>query len=213
MPAIKRVEDIFCFCGVLFRTSYRLSFMHYKILEIVSTYNAIITPPFWKKKTTTHFFRLIYPHKGRPCPASSNLYFWLCFNRGFAQVLDIIDERYAETRWMIFGAQGGMKFLSFNLLWSFQSSSIDSHPSPFCSGPPSGSLSSSDSSLSSRTPTNLSLISPSTGVTLSANARRTAGLVDVSYTKNVRTNTRNSSYRRKYLPKPEQLLCCLQPII
>lgn len=184
--------------------------MHYKILEIVSTYNAIITPPCRKKKTTTQFFRLIYPHNGSLAPRLQICTFG-CVST--PDLLDIIDELYAETRWMIFGAQGGMKFQSFNLLWSFQSSSIDSHPSPFCPVSPSGSLSSSDSSLSSRIPTNLSLISPSTGVTLSAKARRTAGLVDVSYTKNVRTNTQNCWDRRKYSPKLEQLLCCLQPII
>ena len=65
-----------------------------------------------------------------------------------------------------------------------QSSSIDSQPSaPFpspVSAPPSSS-SSSDSLLSSPTPTNLSLISPSTGATLDANAFLTAGFVEVSY--------------------------------
>jgi hypothetical protein len=66
---------------------------------------------------------------------------------------------------------------------SFQSSSIDSHPSPVVGSPPSTSTppSSSDSSLlSSATPTNRSLISPSTSATLFANARLTAGFVDVS---------------------------------
>jgi hypothetical protein len=65
----------------------------------------------------------------------------------------------------------------------FQSSSIDSHPSRVVGSPPSTSTppSSSDSSLlSSATPTNRSLISPSTGATLFANARLTAGFVDVS---------------------------------
>ena len=73
---------------------------------------------------------------------------------------------------------------SIFLCFLLQSSSIDSHPSalpaplPFStSAPPS-----SDSSLlSSSTRTNLSLISPSTGATLSAKARRTAGLVEVSF--------------------------------
>jgi len=65
----------------------------------------------------------------------------------------------------------------------FQSSSIDFHPSPVVGSPPSTPTppSSSDSSLlSSATPTNRSLISPSTGATLFANARLTAGFVDVS---------------------------------
>jgi hypothetical protein len=62
-----------------------------------------------------------------------------------------------------------------------QSSSIDSHPSAPVPPFPSGSGSSSDSLLSSSTPTSLSLTSPSVGATRSANARRTAGFVLVSY--------------------------------
>jgi hypothetical protein len=66
-------------------------------------------------------------------------------------------------------------------LWPFQSSSIDSQPSPAFPSPVSGAPSSSESLLSFSTPTNLSLISPSTGATRSAKARLTAGLVLVSY--------------------------------
>lgn len=89
----------------------------------------------------------------------------------------VVPREHLMPRWWFVPAKRRSKMLVR------QSSSIDSQPSPSVLAPPvSGSPSSdSESLLSFCTPTSLSLISPSTGATLSANARLTAGLVDVSY--------------------------------
>jgi hypothetical protein len=91
-----------------------------------------------------------------------------------------VDLRIRLCQFLIEGFWNGPWMFCFRLnTQNHQSSSIDSHPA-FASLVSTPLTSSSDSLLSSPTPTSLSLISPSTGETRDANVLLTAGFVEVS---------------------------------